>query len=475
MSIRGLLPLILLLVLIFSRFYDLGIRPPHHDEAVNGWFVDGLFLKGYYKYDPQNYHGPLYFYFLALVEMLFGRSIEVLRSVTIFFGGLLTFVPFLYRRWIGSRAAWIAAFLLAVSPAVVFYSRYAIHEIPFAFFLALFFYYWLRAREEVFSWKILLGLGLTLGALACLKENFVIFLGCLFIGEIMTRIYCKEFTFPKKYSFYAGMSLIAFVMVVIVYSALGKDETGVGDFFQAFNLWSKTGSNGNGHQKPFEYWFKVLAQYEWPVLLGIVLSPLALIKKAIKIPQPIRLLSVVSMGSLLAYSIVSYKTPWCLLSFQWGFILVVSYWCAHFWDRQKPVVLGVLAVFGAYSVYQAYEVAYVNVDADDAYYIYGQTYRDLMPPIQEILNRVRTNPELKKRIRIEVISQYTWPLPFLLGELKQVGYYGEQNAPAVLDSDYLFIDQLLESKFAARIKGDYTKVTVRARQWASPMVIYTKK
>src|ERR1035437_4928084 len=184
MPIRTVLPLILLLAFIFGRFYDLGIRPPHHDEAVNGWFVDGMFRTGFYKYDPQNYHGPLYFYFLALAEMMFGRSLEVLRSVTVFFGGLLTFTPFLYRRWIGERAAWIAAFMLVVSPAVVFYSRYAIHEIPFAFFTAVFFYFWLRSREEKFSWKILLGLGLSLGTLACLKENFVIFLGCLFIAEI---------------------------------------------------------------------------------------------------------------------------------------------------------------------------------------------------------------------------------------------------------------------------------------------------
>lgn len=158
MPFRTVLPLILLLAFIFARFYDLGIRPPHHDEAVNGWFVDGVLKNGFYKYDPQNYHGPIYFYFLALAESLFGRSIESLRSVTVFFGGLFTFVPFLFRRWIGDRTSWIAAFLLAVSPAVVFYSRYAIHEITFAFFTAVFFYFWLRSREEVFSWKILLGL-----------------------------------------------------------------------------------------------------------------------------------------------------------------------------------------------------------------------------------------------------------------------------------------------------------------------------
>lgn len=470
MPIRTMLPLFLLLALNLVRLYHLDIRPPHHDEAVNGWFVDGLFRAGYYKYDPQNYHGPLYFYFLALSELIFGRSIEALRVVTVFFGGLLSFSPFLFRRWIGEKAVWIAAFLLAVSPAVVFYSRYAIHEIPFAFFNVVFFYFWLRAREEVFSWKVLLGLGLSLGALACLKENFVIFLGCLFIAEVMTRVYGKEFTFPKKYSNYAAMSVIAFVMIALVYSALGRDGHGIANFFQAFNFWSETGTKGNGHQKPFTYWLSVFSTYEWATLLGVLLAPLSLMK----VSQAVRLLSVVSVGVLMAYSIVNYKTPWCLLSFQWGFILLFAYWCAQVWKRFKVLVILILGVLGIHSIYQAYDVAYVNVDADHSYYIYGQTYRELMPPIQTILNRIKADPQLKETMRIQVISAYTWPLPFLLGEIRLVGYHTEQNAPIQLDADYLMVDELLDSKYSSRISGSYSRNVYRARQWASPMVIYTK-
>lgn len=472
MSIRSVLPILSVLLLIFARFYDLGIRPPHHDEAVNGWFVDGLFRDGFYRYDPQNYHGPVYFYLLALSEMLFGRSVESLRYVTVFFGGLLTFTPLLFKKWIGERASWIAVVALAVSPAVVFYSRYAIHEIPFAFFTVLFFYFWLRAREENYSWKILTGLGLTLGMLACLKENFVIFLGCLFIAEIMTRIYGKESTFPKHYARYAGMSLIAFGLIALVYSALGRDEHGIVNFFQAFNLWSETGSKGNGHQKPFDYWFKVLAKFEWPTLIGIFFAPLALRKK---VSQQIRLVSVISMGILLAYTIVNYKTPWCLLSFQWGFILIFAYWCSRAWDQFKILVMALLAVTGSYSAYQAYDVSFVNVDADDSYYIYGQTYRDLMPAIRKITDQLKANPELSQTMRIQIISTYTWPLPYLLGEIKQVAYHTEQNAPVQLDAQYVMMDLSIEEKYAPRITGSYSREVIRARQWASPMVIYTRK
>ena len=131
----------LVFVLLVLRFYELGLRPPHHDEAVNGWFVDGLFEKGYYHYDPSNYHGPIFFYILALFEKLFGRSLEVLRTPPILFGMALTFMPLLFKRWIGERAAWLAVFFLTVSPACVFYSRYTIHETAFTVSCISFLYF----------------------------------------------------------------------------------------------------------------------------------------------------------------------------------------------------------------------------------------------------------------------------------------------------------------------------------------------
>src|SRR5262245_40515610 len=108
--------IVLLVILLLFRFYDLGVRPPHHDEAVNGWFVDGILNRGYYQYDPQNYHGPLFFYFLTLFERIFGRSVEALRIDPLIFGALVTATPVLFRKWIGDRGMWTAMFFLAVSP-----------------------------------------------------------------------------------------------------------------------------------------------------------------------------------------------------------------------------------------------------------------------------------------------------------------------------------------------------------------------
>ena len=464
--------LVLLLILLLFRFYDLGVRPPHHDEAVNGWFVDGLLNRGYYVYDPQNYHGPLFFYVLTLFEQIFGRNVESLRASTVIFGSLLCVTPFLFRKWLGNTAAWIAAFILAVSPALVFYSRYAIHETPFVLATILFFYYWLRIRDEGMRGKNIAGFGITLGVMAGLKENFVLFGASLGLAEVLLWLHSRKTPVTFNRRFWLGLlagTAIASVIILITYTGFFQDPNGIQNFFKAFALWFQTGEKGNGHQKPFEYWLKIMGALEWYALLGLLLVPLPFFKKA---PEKLRLVGVLCTLLWLLYSVVAYKTPWCLLSFYWGLIFVTAYWAAT-WIKSQRFLVGGLGTLGLLiSAYQAFDVAYAHPDQEGHYYIYGQTFHDMMIPLGEIVERGRLNPALHASLRIQVLSAFTWPLPYVLGEFKQVGYFGEANTPAVLDGDEVIMDKTFEERFAPRIKGNYTRREYRSRQWAAPMVFF---
>ncbi len=471
--IARLVPLMILLLL---RYYDLGARPPHHDESVNGWFVDGLFNRGYYVYDPANYHGPLFFYILALFEKIFGRSVESLRASTVIFGSLITFTPFLFRKWIGTPAAWIAAIVFTLSPALIFYSRYAIHETPFALACILFFYYWLKVREEGFVKNNILGFGLTLGAMATLKENFVLFGASLGIAEALVWIYDRKPPVKFDRKFWLGLLggfAIAAAICAVVFTGFFQDANGIPNFFKAFGLWFQTGEKGNGHQKPFFYWVKIMAELEWVALLGLLLAPLALKRN---IPQELRLVSVLSVGLWLLYSIVSYKTPWCLLSYFWGLVFVASYWAAQLLQnktyRYPVAIVGILGL--SYCTYRAYDVAYAQPDQEGHPYIYGQTFHDMMGPLNEMLARAKADPTLLQRTRIQVISSFTWPLPYVLGQFKQAGYFGESNAPTVLDADEVIMDKAFEEKLVPRLQGSYTRTETRSRQWAGPIVFFHK-
>jgi uncharacterized protein (TIGR03663 family) len=121
------------LLAIFLRFYWLGLKPFHHDEGVNGWFLTNLFNDHVYKYDPANYHGPtLYYITLAFAEVFGLESVPVRWSVAVW--GVLIVVLALYlRRYIGTVGSLSAAAFLAISPGMVYISRYFIHEIFFVF------------------------------------------------------------------------------------------------------------------------------------------------------------------------------------------------------------------------------------------------------------------------------------------------------------------------------------------------------
>ena len=84
--------------------------------------------EGPYHYDPTNFHGPLHFYFLFVMQTLFGRHIWALRLPTALFSTLCVGVALGYRRYLGRTTCRLAALGIAISPAMTFYGRYAIHE-----------------------------------------------------------------------------------------------------------------------------------------------------------------------------------------------------------------------------------------------------------------------------------------------------------------------------------------------------------
>lgn len=117
----------------FLRFFMLGLKSFHHDEGVNGFFLTNLFKDGNYRYDPSNYHGPtLYFLTLPWAE-IFGLNTVPIRMPMAIFGLLSVVLVFYLRPYLGNAGTLFAALFMALSPGLVFISRYFIHETFFIF------------------------------------------------------------------------------------------------------------------------------------------------------------------------------------------------------------------------------------------------------------------------------------------------------------------------------------------------------
>lgn len=121
-------------VAAFVRFFRLELKPFHHDEGVNGYFLTTLFREGKYQYDPANYHGPDLYYLSLAFAKAFGLNTVSVRSSVAVFGVLTVVTAFLLRRYIGKTGALFAALFLALSPGMVYISRYFIHEMLFVYF-----------------------------------------------------------------------------------------------------------------------------------------------------------------------------------------------------------------------------------------------------------------------------------------------------------------------------------------------------
>src|SRR5882762_8575124 len=120
----GWAPWLILGLATFLRFFLLGIKPPHFDEGINGWFCDQMTRNGFYAYDPTNYHGPLHFYVLFLSLHLFGRNLWALRIPVVLASLIAIYWIFLFRPFFSRTICYLAALGMAISPGFIFYDRY---------------------------------------------------------------------------------------------------------------------------------------------------------------------------------------------------------------------------------------------------------------------------------------------------------------------------------------------------------------
>jgi len=114
---------------VLSRLWDLGTRVMSHDETVHVQWSWYLFQGRGYAHTPLS-HGPFLFHATALNYYLFGDSDLAARLLPAVMGVILIALPYLLRRWLGRSGALVTAFLLLISPSLLYYSRYIRHDIP---------------------------------------------------------------------------------------------------------------------------------------------------------------------------------------------------------------------------------------------------------------------------------------------------------------------------------------------------------
>lgn len=450
-----LIPWAIVALALALRLAWLPLRPPHSDEGVNGWFADKVVAENYYRYDPENYHGPLHYYLLALSSLLFGHNLWALRLPTALFGAAAVWLTAGCADALGRRVAWTAALLLATSPAMVLYSRWAIHEIELVFFSLLVLRGWCRSRAQpnaLATWQM--GIGAA-GALAT-KEVWVVHAAALVAAWLAwrsTRQLLDEPIVslpPLPWRRVLVVATTCLALLVLLYSGFGRDSAGLGRFFSPFAIWTHRAMQGAGHEKPWHYWLDLFVRYEPAALLGLLAAPLA----AVVAPPPIRLLALYGLGTFAAYSLIHYKTPWCVLELIWPLLFVTASVLDRLASRARPALAaGLTAALALASLAPAVRMSFVRYADPDEPYIYVQTFPAGLEPIRLLERAAERDPTLHQA-PIHVLMKLSWPLPWLLAAYPRTGHWSVNQLPPG-DAAVLFVDEPYRELVEPRLRRRY--------------------
>jgi uncharacterized protein (TIGR03663 family) len=474
-------PWLILALATFLRFFLLGIKPPHFDEGINGWFVDQVMKNGFYRYDPTNYHGPLHFYVLLLFESLFGRNVWALRLPVVLVSIACVWLALKFEPFVEKNVSRIAALAMAVSPGFVFYGRYAIHEVWLQFFSMMCILGLLGLwRRGTLTYLWLAGMGLT--GMILTKETYAIHVACALLAIPTLAVSYKLNRVPDATPVKQTWSWIDLAMVVIVggfaivffYSGTFFNWSGIKGLYLAFKAWTETGAAGHGHEKPWDYWLKIMGPtwavgradffgYELPMLVGLILCLFCQKFKNLSL----RYLAIYSAGSFVAYSYIKYKTPWCIISFGWPLLFIFGGAILLVRAKHLRVAQCTIGVLLCISLGSSIWLNYFKCSSPDEPYAYVQTYNDIFKLTKPLLTLAKRDPS-NYHLTGHLIRSSVYPLPWMLGYFDRVGYYEGGNMPANLDGDFLLVQQDKIKDVESKLRGIYYTDTLTIRNYQDP-------
>lgn len=282
--------IIIFLIAVLLRFCFLDLKLFHHDESIHAWFSYELLTKGEYIYDPV-YHGPFLYYVTSSMFSLFGVSDLVGRILPCVFGcAIIPLIYWIYRMgYLNGKIAAVAALFVAVSPQMVYFSRFLRNDAFIIFFSLLMicaFLAWInRAKackeKEVFvsftkgnwagtAFAALLGAAAAFGV--CSKENMPIVV-VTFAVFILYLLWSKKLVLPKSWIRDAAVAVIVFFGIVFtMYTSFWQYPEMVFNAGQmAISHWLEM-HNTRRIDGPATFYLTLFILYELPILLLAVVG-----------------------------------------------------------------------------------------------------------------------------------------------------------------------------------------------------------
>jgi uncharacterized protein (TIGR03663 family) len=434
-------------------------RPFHNDEAVNAIKFGQLWNSGSFKYDPNEHHGPTLYYATLLAERL-SRAPDFddftdarFRLMTVAFGVALLLTLGLTVDGLGRGGTGWAALFLAISPAMVFYSRYYIHEMLLVAFTALAlgagWRYWQSRR---FGWALLAGLAV--GLMDATKETFVLNMAAGAVAISLNWFWNRYLDAGqpeikvRRFNWLHPLAACALwvVTALILFSSFFTNAAGPLDSVRTYLPWLHRAEGQSPHIHEWSFYLHRLLWFHagnGPVWSEALLAALAVIggwagfsRRGLTNANAsfVRFLTLYTVALAAAYTSIAYKTPWCLLGFWHGAILLAGVGVAVLWreGRKRPLRVTValaLLVGTGHLIWQAWQLGVPSAADRRNPYVYAQTSPDVRNLVEKVEALAQVDPRGHQML-IKVIAPEDdyWPLPWYLRRFKQVGWWGQMPA-----------------------------------------------
>ncbi len=451
------------------RVPHLGERPMHTDESVHAYKFARLLDEGHYRYDPHEYHGPTLYYLTLPLARLSGAAHSdqlreaTLRAVPLLFGLALIALLAGWADGLGRVGLLTAAGLTAVSIAMVYFSRYYIHEMVLVFFTALLgVALWRYMRRPHGAWAVLAGVAL--GLMHATKETFVFNVAALALAGVVVG-----FTDPDRRLTWQRLRLaggpvhlglligVALLTSAVCFTSFFQHPSGWLDSLRTYEPWLRRAGGASPHIHPWTFYFERLFWFRpaaaGPVFSELLIGALAVVGMlAAWLPDRFppfhrglaRFLVVYTLALTAGYTAIGYKTPWCVLGFLHGLILLAGVGAAALfrwvrpWGARAALGLG-LAVAAAQLAAQAHRAAGTYAADQRNPWVYAHTSRDLLRLVDRVLGIAQAHGDPNRlEVNVLAIGGDYWPLPWYLRTLKEVrwadGIPADPFAPVVIAS-----------------------------------------
>ncbi|MFQ5676786.1 MAG: hypothetical protein ACE5G1_12890, partial [bacterium] len=248
----------------------------------------------------------------------------------------------------------------------------------------------------------------------------------------------------------------AFLISALFYSSFSSNPGGILDSLLAYRIYFSRAGQHDVHIHPWFYYLKMLifSKYDggpvWSeafiiLLAGIGLTMAVKRKRRAVDSNLLRFIAFYTLIMTVIYSLIPYKTPWNLLEFLAGMILLAGVGAATLIKsevkRLTRVLTGLLLVAGvAHLAWQAYLANYRYFADSSNPYVYAHPVSGIYRVTSRVEEMANVHPD-RQNMHIEVIfpeNDY-WPLPWYLRAFSNVGWWSEVDeetpaAPVIIAS-----------------------------------------